>query len=183
MTDSAFARAAQQASGQSTQPATDPMTGNREGYDPMFGGQSYPSLFTKHHGPGTTLTGIVSDVPFDKHSREYKRDGTLGALQYWDDETGKPTDKPVDARGQARRKVEDWVYPLRTEYRDRATSDREDDGTRAFYAGNKYQKGAMRAAIRAAGVSSREQIKGMRLTITRSGEEGKWDYSATLTRD
>ena len=181
MTENAFAAAAAKASPAPAQPARDPLTGNQEGYDPLFGGKSLPSLFVKTDAPGTTKTGIVSDVPFRKQSRFYMRDGSLGALKFWGDDN-KPTEQATDASGQARRPVEDEVWPLTTEYRDRGKDGQADSGDRAFYAGNKYAMDALIKAVRAAGISSREQIKGMRLTIVRKGEEGKWEYEATLTR-
>jgi hypothetical protein len=182
MTENAFARAAAATSGQGAQPATDQLTGNAEGYDPLFGGgKSLPSLFVKSHGPGAELTGIVTDVPFQKHSRTFMRDGSLGALKYWGDDN-KPTETPVDAAGQPRRPVMDQVFPLQTEYRDRGPADRPDDGARAWYLSNKYAMEAAKKAIADAGITSREQIKGMRLTVIRDGEEGKWDYIAKLTR-
>ncbi len=179
MTDNAFAAAAQQAS--TPAPSRDPLTGNQEGYDPLFGGKSLPSLFVKTHAPGASKTGIVSDVPFRKQSRFYTRDGSIGALKFWGDDN-KPTEQSTDAAGKARRPVEDEVWPLTTEYRDRSKDGQPDSGDRAFYAGNKYAMDALIKAVRAAGISSREQIKGMRLTIVRKGEEGKWEYEATLSR-
>lgn len=180
MTDNAFARAAQQASTPPTQGGTDQLTGNREGYDPLFGGESWPSLFIKTDAPGTTKTGVVSDVPFSKQSRFFTRDGSLGALKFWGDDN-KPTEQTTDAAGRPRRPVMDEVFPLQTEYRDRGKDGQPDSGKRGFYIGNKYAMDAVKKAIRAAGVSSRDQLKGKTMTVTRSGEEGKWEYAVILS--
>lgn len=180
MTDNAFARAAQQASpAPAAQPATDPMTGNQEGYDPFFGGESWPSLFIKTDAPGSKKVGIIVDVPFSKQSRFYTRDGSLGALKFWGDDN-KPTEQIADAAGRPRRPVMDEVFPLRTEYRDRSRDGQPDTGKRGFYVGNKYAMDAVKKAIRAAGVTSREQLKGKTMTVTRSGEEGKWEYEVSF---
>lgn len=182
MTESAFARAAAQASGT---PAADQLTGQvDDGYDPLFGGgQSMPSIFNRTHGVGDKVTGIISDIPKDKQSRFLDEDEngkpTSGKLKYWG-EDNRPTDQPVAPNGTQRKPVMDTVIPLNTDYNDRGA---EDTGLRAWYVAGKPALDAMRKAIQAAGITSRQQMVGYRLTVWRTGKIARaWQYEATLTK-
>lgn len=164
---------------------TDQLTGNVEGYDPLFGGgQSRPSIFTKVNGIGDKVSGIISEVPFDRQSRFMDEDENgrpiAGGLKFWD-EANKPSEVAVGPGGKERKPVMDTVIPLSTSLRDRGT---DDDGERAWYLGGKPALDAFRKAIQAAGISSRQQLKGMRLTAWRTGKSGRaWLYEAVLERD
>lgn len=180
MTENAFARAAA-TSGATTVAPTDQLTGNTEGYDPLFGGgPSRPSLFIEAHPSGTEFTGTITEAPFDKHSRFFKRGG-IGELKYWGDDN-KPTADATDARGNARRPVNDTVVPLSTDQRDRSSDRFQDDGTRAWYLKSKSAMEAFKKAIVEAGVTSRPQLVGMTLTVKRYGSEDNWQFDAKLSR-
>jgi hypothetical protein len=184
---SAFAEAAAQASQQATAPQTDQLTGNNEGYDPLFGGEKLVSLFDKTMGVGTSRTGVITKAPEDRQSRFYKAGG-VGALKFWGVD-GKPTEKSTGPDGKPLNPCMDTVFVLQTDYRlnqaellDKGID--SDEGLRGVFASG-AQLTAIKAAIRDAKLSSRAQLVGKRLTLTRTGKTVKgdfevWIWSATL---
>lgn len=166
-------------------PAPDQLTGNNSGYDPLFGGDKLISLFDKTIGVGVQRTGIIDKPPTDKQSRFFKAGG-VGALKFW---APAGSDKPVTDRatapdGTPNRPCMDTVFVLATDYRltpaeaaERQMDPSDDDGLRGFFASGASLK-ATRDAIKAAGVSSREQLAGMRMTIMRTGKKPAGDFEA-----
>lgn len=163
------------------QPNTDQLTGNNEGFDALFSDtERRPSLFTKEHGVNVKRSGIITKAPFDKQSRFMDEDelgnAKPGALKFWG-EDNKPTDNPAGPVG-TRKPVMDTVFPVQTDYRDKGA---EDDGSRAWYVGGKPAMDAIKNAIQAARLTSREQMVGMRLTVWRTGKSGRaWKWAAEL---
>lgn len=185
MTNDPFAAAAQNTSGQSAgaAPGQDSLTGNNAGYDPLFGGEKLVSLFDKTIGVGVVREGIISKPPTDKQSRFYKAGG-VGALKFWAPQgSDKPvTEQPNGPDGTPNRPCMDTVFVLQTDYR--LSGDElgqrqmeEDEGLRGFFASG-ASLAATRTAIRAAGVSSREQLVGMKMSILRTGKTQKGDFEA-----
>lgn len=178
MTD-AFSAAAAQAAQQNTAPQTDQLTGNNAGYDPLFGGESMPSLFNEAHGIGVKRRGKITDVPFDKQSRFFKRGG-LGDLKWWGEDS-QPTKEPVGPNG-ARRPVMDTVIPLQTDYREalksRDGSPVEDSGVRGLYIGGAESLKAFKRALKEVGITSREQLPGYMLEGERTGKKPAGDFEA-----
>jgi hypothetical protein len=186
MTDefAAASEAASAARNTGAAPATDHLTGNNSGYDPLFGGERRPSILNKTHGVGATVTGIIADVPYDKQSRFYKANGGMGDLKFWGKE-GKPTKDAIGADGKPNRPVMDTVVPIDTEYRLTAAELAEkemdsDSGARSWSVGGGEELAAFRKAIRAARLSSRDQLVGKRITITRTGKRPAGDFEAWL---
>lgn len=180
MTNAFAEAAAKAAEQQNTAPQTDGLTGNNSGYDPLFGGEKLVSLFDKTMGTGTSRTGIITKAPEDRQSRFYKAGGQ-GALKFWGSD-GKPTDKNVGPDGKALNPCMDTVFVLQTEYRltgpellERQMD--EDEGLRGVFASG-AQLAAIKKAIRDARLSSREQLVGKRLTLTRTGKTVKGDFEA-----
>lgn len=169
--------------GNAVRAETDSLTGNNAGYDPLFStGESRPSVLNKSHEAGDRVTGVISDAPFDKQSRFMDEDEAgkpvSGDLKWWG-EDNKPTSVQAGPNG-ARKPVMDTVVPLKTEYRDRG---QDDTGSRAWYVGGKPAMDALRNAIAAAGLTSREQMVGMTLTVERTGKAGRaWLYKASLSK-
>lgn len=179
MSDDPYAEAAQ-----SAEPQTDALTGNNEGYDPLFGGEKLVSLFNKTHGIGTSRSGRISKAPEDRQSRFFKEDG-VGALKFWGkNAAGKavPVANDTDASGNKLKPCLDTVFVLDTEYRltpaelaERGMD--EDNGKRGFFAsGDSFV--AIRKAIQEARLSSRSQLVGMKLTVTRTGKKQVGDFKA-----
>lgn len=191
---SAFADAAAAVGqqGSSAPTGTDQLTGNNRGYDPLFGGEKLPSLFNKTHDVGTELSGVIAKAPEDRQSRFYKAGG-LGALKFWAPSgSEKPvTDKEINPDGTKNRPCMDTMFVLDTDYRMTADEMRqkgmdEDNGQRGVFAGG-ADLIAIRKAIREVGVTSREQLVGMRLTLKRTGKTVKgdfeaWNWEAKLSR-
>lgn len=184
--DTTYATADTAVAGQTT--VVDDLTGNNEGYDPLFGGERLISLFDKTIGVGVERSGIITKAPEDRQSRFYKAGGA-GALKFWVPKgatwaDGKPvTDKSVDpVTGEKLRPCMDTVFVLQTDERlsdaDLAAREMdEDNGLRGVFASGAQLK-AIRDAIRAAGVSSRTALVGMRLTLVRTGTTVKGDFEA-----
>lgn len=179
----AFAQAAAQASQaqqQNSAPATDQLTGNNSGYDPLFGGEKLVSLFDKTIGIGIERTGTISKAPEDRQSRFYKAGGQ-GALKFWGAD-GKPTSNTAGPDGKPLNPCMDTVFVLQTDYRLTPAELLErqldsDEGLRGVFASG-AQLAAIKKAIRDARVSSREQLVNMRLTLMRTGKTTKGDFEA-----
>ena len=175
----AAARAAQQAP-QDSGSQTDQLTGNNSGYDPLFGGEKLVSLFDKTIGIGQPRAGIITKAPEDRQSRFYKAGGQ-GALKFWGAD-GKPTANTTGPDGKALRPCMDTVFVLQTDYRLTPAELLEkgmdsDEGIRGFFASG-ASLAAIKKAIRDARLSSREQLVGMRLTVTRTGKKPAGDFEA-----
>ena len=177
----AFAQAAAAASQQAA-PATDQLTGNNSGYDPLFGGEKLVSLFDKTMGVGTSRTGIITKAPEDRQSRFYKASGQ-GALKFWGAD-GRPTENTTGPDGKPLNPCMDTVFVLATDYRltpaellDKSLD--SDEGLRGVFASG-AQLTAIKGAIRDAKLSSREQLIDKRLTLTRTGKTVKGDFEVWL---
>jgi hypothetical protein len=166
--------------GSTSTPNTDQLTGNNSGYDPLFGGEKLVALFDKTIGIGVERTGIITDAPKDRQSRFFKAGGS-GALKFWGPD-GKPTADANGPDGKPLNPCMDTVFVLDTDYRlnpaelaDKGMD--EDSGQRGVFASGAQLK-AIKDAIRQAQVSSREQLKGMRLTLKRTGKKPAGDFEA-----
>ena len=156
----------------------------------LFGGESMPGIFTKKHDVGDSVTGIIRDVPFEKHARFYV-EGEVGALKYWGDD-GKPVKQSRGDDGKPSKPVMDLVIPLDTDYR--FTPDQlklkgldEDTGVRGWYLSGGDAEKKFKAAMRAAGVKSSRALVGMRLTAKRTGKVKRgdfmsWTHDVVLTK-
>jgi hypothetical protein len=148
-------------------------------FDDLFGGEKLSSLFNKTHGTGTSRTGIIVKAPEKRQSRFFK-EGGAGALKFWGTD-GKVTEAAAGLAGP-NKPVMDEVFVLDTEYRmtpgELQDAGRDDDnGQRGVFASG-AQLAAIKAAIKESGATSRSQLVGARLTLTRTGKVQKGDYKA-----
>ena len=180
MTDP-YAQAAEQQTGEALGV---PATADDNGAElALFGGEPLPSIFNKSHGLNVKVTGVIRDTPFQRHSRTFSQNGA-GKLRYWKSDNTPTTDAVDSVTRKENRPIMDTVIPADTEYRDQKNT--EDKGVRGFYLGGEDLK-AVRAAIKVAKVPNMAALKGMRLTMWRSGTRptGKgndaWLYTAEIT--
>lgn len=145
----------------------------------LFGGERLPSFFSKQHDVGAERTGIIKDLPFQRHSRTFVEDG-VGKLKYWQDGADRPVTNPVNlATGKPNRPCMDTVIPLSTDYRDRTDVLDPDDGSRGWtLSGNDLK--AFREAIKKAKVPNMAALVGKRITAKRTGKIQAGDFKAWL---
>lgn len=153
------------------------MSDDLELFDDLFGGEKLSSLFNKTHGTGTTREGIIVKAPEKRQSRFFK-EGGVGALKFWDN-SGKPTEAAAGLAGP-NKPVMDEVFVLDTEYRMtpgelKDAGRDEDNGQRGVFASG-AQLAAIKAAIKESGATSRSQLVGAKLSLTRTGRAKKGDY-------
>jgi len=196
MTD-AWAAANQAQAGQATAGTTeerliDPPTSEDSIESRLFGGESLPSIWNKTLDKGSTVTGIIKDIPFEKQGRTFV-EGGVGKLKYWKRNFGEGfTTDASDAIGPLK-PVMDLVLPIQTDYRFTADqlSDRnmeEDTGARGWYFGGGEGEQEFKAAIKRAKLRSMRELVGMRITGQRIGKVKKgdymaWQYAITLIKE
>lgn len=160
----------------------------------LFGGDRMPSILTKKHDVGDSVTGTIKDLPFEKQSRTFV-EGGVGKLKYWPATSGKPVKHSTDpTTGQPLKPVMDLVVPISTAYRMTAAEleranleEQDDDGTRGWFISSGQAEKALKDALKRARVRAMADLVGMTITITRMtkvemGENMAWTYKVELTK-